>query len=65
MMSWNLRLYFVITEYLIREFFIPLFSGLTAADNFTTVTFVLQFYLWWNSNIINSVSTFGFPIRSY
>ncbi|APG78762.1 RNA-dependent RNA polymerase [Drosophila immigrans sigmavirus] len=37
LMSWALREYFVITEYLIKEFFVPLFSGLTMADDLTTV----------------------------
>ncbi|QBQ65046.1 polymerase [Xinjiang tick rhabdovirus] len=38
LMSWNLRLYFVITEYLIKKHYVPLFSGLTMADDLTTVT---------------------------
>lgn len=38
LMSWNIRLYFVITEYLIKLHFVPLFSGLTVADDQNTVT---------------------------
>ncbi|AJR16768.1 RNA polymerase [Zahedan rhabdovirus] len=38
LMSWRLRLYFVITEYLIKLHFVPLFSGLTVADDLTTMT---------------------------
>lgn len=38
LMSWMVREYFVITEYLIKEFYLPLFSGLTMADDFNTVT---------------------------
>ncbi|AJG39201.1 RNA-dependent RNA polymerase [Wuhan Louse Fly Virus 5] len=37
LMSWMLREYFVITEYLIKENYVPLFSGLTMADDLTTV----------------------------
>ncbi len=37
LMSWNLRLYFVITEYLIKKFYVPLFNGLTMADDYTSV----------------------------
>lgn len=37
LMSWKLRLYFVITEYLIKKFYVPLFSGLTMADDLNTV----------------------------
>ncbi|APG78850.1 RNA-dependent RNA polymerase [Xinzhou dimarhabdovirus virus 1] len=37
LMSWNLRLYFVITEYLIKKYYVPLFSGLTMADSFNMV----------------------------
>ncbi|UCR92531.1 MAG: L protein [Apis rhabdovirus 3] len=37
LMSWKLRDYFVITEYLIKQHFIPLFAGLTMADDLTTV----------------------------
>ncbi|AJN08917.1 L protein, partial [Ekpoma virus 1] len=33
LMSWNLRHYFVITEWLIKENFVPLFTGLTMADD--------------------------------
>lgn len=38
LMSWKLRLYFVTTEYLIKKYFVPLFNGLTMADDFTAVT---------------------------
>ncbi|AHL66985.1 polymerase [Long Island tick rhabdovirus] len=38
LMGWNLRLYFVITEYLIKKLFVPLFKGLTMADDLNTVT---------------------------
>ncbi|ALO28655.1 polymerase [Lone star tick rhabdovirus] len=38
LMSWKLRLYFVVTEYLIKTYYVPLFSGLTMADDLTTVT---------------------------
>ncbi|APG78857.1 RNA-dependent RNA polymerase [Xinzhou nematode virus 4] len=37
LMSWNLRLYFVLTEFLIKRYYVPLFSGLTMADDFNTV----------------------------
>lgn len=37
-MSWNLRQYFVITEHLLKEFYVPLFTGLTMADDLTKVT---------------------------
>ncbi|UHK03250.1 MAG: RNA-dependent RNA polymerase [Hangzhou rhabdovirus 4] len=37
LMSWDLREYFVYTEYLIKEHFVPLFEGLTMADDLTTV----------------------------
>ncbi|AJG39168.1 RNA-dependent RNA polymerase [Wuhan House Fly Virus 1] len=37
LMSWQLRDYFVITEYLIKQHFVPLFDGLTMADDLTTV----------------------------
>uniref|UniRef100_A0AB38Z1Q4 Replicase n=1 Tax=Corixo rhabdovirus 2 TaxID=3078403 RepID=A0AB38Z1Q4_9RHAB len=37
LMSWALREYFVITEYLIKEFYIKLFKGLTMADDLNTV----------------------------
>ncbi|AMK09277.1 RNA-dependent RNA polymerase [Pararge aegeria rhabdovirus] len=37
LMSWKLRDYFVITEYLIKIHFVPLFSGLTMADDLNTV----------------------------
>nr|QMP82265.1 RNA-dependent RNA polymerase [Hymenopteran rhabdo-related virus OKIAV8] len=38
LMSWSLREYFVITEYLIKIHFLPLFRGLTMADDLTTLT---------------------------
>nr|WAK76831.1 MAG: RNA-dependent RNA polymerase [Yongjia Tick Virus 2] len=37
LMSWMLREYFVVTEYLIKLHYVPLFSGLTMADDLTTV----------------------------
>ncbi|AIL31438.1 L [Kumasi rhabdovirus] len=37
LMSWKLREYFVVTEYLIKEHYVPLFNGLTMADDMTTV----------------------------
>ncbi|WAD86935.1 polymerase [Tupavirus incomtus] len=37
LMSWELREYFVFTEYLIKEHYIPLFQGLTMADDMTGV----------------------------
>ncbi|AJR28581.1 polymerase [Sripur virus] len=37
LMSWKLREYFVVTEYLIKKHFIPLFQGLTMADDLNTV----------------------------
>ncbi|UNP42116.1 L protein [Porcine ephemerovirus 1] len=37
LMSWDLRQYFVITEYLIKKHFVPLFKGLTMADDLQTV----------------------------
>lgn len=37
LMSWALREYFVMTEYLIKTHFVPLFDGLTMADDLTTV----------------------------
>lgn len=37
LMSWKLREYFVVTEYLIKSFFVPLFHGLTMADDLNTV----------------------------
>ncbi|APG78847.1 RNA-dependent RNA polymerase [Xingshan nematode virus 4] len=37
LMSWELRMYFVVTEYLIKKFFVPLFSGLTMADDYNSV----------------------------
>lgn len=38
LMSWELREYFVFTEYLIKSKIIPLFQGLTMADDQTTLT---------------------------
>ncbi|ADG86364.1 RNA-dependent RNA polymerase L [Coastal Plains virus] len=38
LMSFNLRHYFVITELLIKEHFVPLFSGLTMADDLQELT---------------------------
>lgn len=37
LMSWKLREYIVFTEYLIKTHFVPLFKGLTMADDQTTV----------------------------
>ncbi|UNP59548.1 L protein [Rhizoctonia solani rhabdovirus 2] len=37
LLSWKLREYFVMTEYLIKEHFVPLFDGLTMADNYEEV----------------------------
>lgn len=37
LMSWEMRDYFVMTEYLIKTHFVPLFDGLTMADDLTTV----------------------------
>ncbi|AZL49346.1 RNA-dependent RNA polymerase [Cuiaba virus] len=37
LMSWNLRQYFVVTELLIKKHFLPLFDGLTMADDMNTV----------------------------
>nr|AJG39202.1 RNA-dependent RNA polymerase [Wuhan Louse Fly Virus 8] len=37
LMSWEIRDYFVMTEYLIKTHFVPLFDGLTMADDLTTV----------------------------
>nr|AJG39213.1 RNA-dependent RNA polymerase [Wuhan Louse Fly Virus 11] len=37
LMSWKLREYFVVTEYLIKTHFVPLFKGLTMADDMTEV----------------------------
>nr|QBQ65007.1 RNA-dependent RNA polymerase [Taishun Tick Virus] len=37
LMSWKLREYFVITEYLIKKFYLPLFGALTMADDYVTV----------------------------
>ncbi len=34
LMTWNLRLYFVISEYMIKKDLIPLFPGLTMSDGF-------------------------------
>ena len=38
LMSWKMREYFVITEYLIKTHFVPLFQGLTMADDLTELT---------------------------
>lgn len=38
LMSWDLREYFVSTEYLIKTFFVPLFHGLTMADDLKSLT---------------------------
>ena len=38
LMSWVLREYFVVTEYLIKVHFLPLFKGLTMADDLNTLT---------------------------
>lgn len=38
LMTWNLREYFVVTEYLIKEFILPFFNDITMADDQTTVT---------------------------
>ncbi|ADU05406.1 RNA-dependent RNA polymerase [Scophthalmus maximus rhabdovirus] len=37
LMSWELREYFVVTEYLIKKHFVPLFKGLAMADDLTEV----------------------------
>ncbi|AJR28341.1 polymerase [Inhangapi virus] len=37
LMSWELREYFVSTEYLIKKYYVPLFKGLTMADGLMTV----------------------------
>ena len=37
MMSWNLRLYFVVTEYLIKRDFLDLFPGITVKDSLNEV----------------------------
>ncbi|KAH6941978.1 hypothetical protein HPB50_026275 [Hyalomma asiaticum] len=37
LMSWKLREYFVITEYLIKKYYLPLFGALTIADDYVTV----------------------------
>ncbi|AOX47517.1 L protein [Orgi virus] len=37
LLTWALREYFVITEHLIKTHFVPLFKGLTMADDMTTV----------------------------
>ncbi|QIQ19249.1 polymerase [Leman virus] len=37
LMSWELREYFVITEHLIKTHYVPLFKGLTMADDMTEV----------------------------
>jgi len=37
LMSWEMRMYFVITEYLIKTYYLPLFSGLTMGDSLSSV----------------------------
>nr|AWB14585.1 L polymerase protein [Murine feces-associated rhabdovirus] len=37
LMSWLMREYFVFTEYLIKEYYLPLFRGLTMADDMKTL----------------------------
>ena len=37
-MNWNMRLYFVITECLIKKKIVSLFSGLAMADDLNTFT---------------------------
>ncbi len=37
MMSWNLGLYFVVTEYLFKRDFLDLFSGITIKDSLNEV----------------------------
>ncbi|KAL4702133.1 hypothetical protein ACJJTC_019409 [Scirpophaga incertulas] len=37
LMTWELREYFVVTEYLIKTHYVPLFKGLTMADDLNTV----------------------------
>jgi hypothetical protein len=37
MMSWNLRLYFVVTEYLIKRDFLDLFPGITMKDSLNEI----------------------------
>nr|QRD99862.1 MAG: RNA-dependent RNA polymerase [Evros rhabdovirus 2] len=38
LMSWELREYFVLTEYIIKKHYVPLCQGLTMTDDFNTVT---------------------------
>lgn len=38
LMSWRLREYFVVTEYLIKTIFLPYFEGITMADSLTKLT---------------------------
>ncbi|UYL95605.1 MAG: RNA-dependent RNA polymerase [Yushu Rhabd tick virus 2] len=38
LMTWDLREYFVSTEYLIKVYYVPLFEGLTMADDLKSVT---------------------------
>lgn len=38
LMSWRLREYFVVTEYLIKTLFLPYFDGITMADSLTKLT---------------------------
>jgi len=37
LMSWKLREYIVLSEYLIKKFYLPLFDGVTMSDGLTTV----------------------------
>lgn len=37
LMSWNLREYIVLTEYLIKKFYLPLFDGVTMSDGLSTI----------------------------
>lgn len=38
LMPWHLREYFITPEYLIKTYYVPLFHGLTMADDLTSVT---------------------------
>lgn len=59
LMSWKLREYFVLTEYLIKEHYIPLFKGLTMADSLTTVTQKM-----WKASAGQSQTKGGFTITN-
>lgn len=37
-MYWNLRQYFIITEHILKKFYLLMFTGLTMADDLTKVT---------------------------